>query len=192
MGISHPTKKNPVFYGDFFGISGFFTRDFFGNLKSRSPGFRDFLIHHKIKNPDPESPGSGFGIRDPEKIPSQSQLWPRRISQMAIAANFRLLKQKIINELESKWFKMDGFWKWCDISSWEFLILFLALWCPSINYLWFVNAASVRDFFILKNFFLSLENWTMITQVFISFICKRTEITNAEKLFCEKNYILSW
>ena len=48
---------------------------------------------------------------------------------------------------------MDRFWKWCDISSWEFLILFLALWCPSINYLWFVNAASVRDFFILKNFF---------------------------------------
>ena len=146
---------------------------------------RDFP---RFSNPDPYP----RDFRDPEKIPSRSQLWPRRISQMAIAANFRLLKQKIINELESKWFKMDGFWKWCDISSWEFLILFLALWCPSINYLWFVNAASVRDFFILKNFFLSLENWTMITQVFISFICKRTEITNAEKLFCEKNYILSW
>ena len=42
---------------------------FFGISKSRSPGLRDFWSSPKEKNPDPESPGSGFGIGDPEKNP---------------------------------------------------------------------------------------------------------------------------
>ena len=41
------------------GISGFFTRDFFGIFHSRSPGYRDFLDLTQKKT------GSGFGI--PEK-----------------------------------------------------------------------------------------------------------------------------
>ena len=44
------------------GFSGFFFRDFFGTFKSRSrsPGFRDFSILPKIKNPDLEFPRSGI------------------------------------------------------------------------------------------------------------------------------------
>ena len=46
---------------------GFPTRDFFGYPIPGLFNFRDFSLKPKIENYDSESPGSGFGIRDPKK-----------------------------------------------------------------------------------------------------------------------------
>ena len=83
-------KKNPesrVFFSGFsnpypdprdFGIFEIFHWGFFRDCQIPIPGisrFSGFFDLAKIKNPDSESRGSEFGIRNPGKIPSRSQPW---------------------------------------------------------------------------------------------------------------------